>query len=290
MLWIPLVSSMSKLNVLIAYPYLKNEMLRELAPLVESGNCRFLLDSGAFSCDTLGIKITVDDYCKFIDSLPVKPWRYFMLDVVGDPVGTVKNYELMLQRGYKPIPVFTRGSDWQIIEEYYKTTDCIALGGLVSMPLTKKRAFIATAMRHINGRKVHWLGVTNDELVKKFKPYSCDSSSLSSAERFATMKLYMGRGKSVTIGKNGFKGKPDEKILRLIRSWGFSPSELAKSNSWINSGKQSRLHIQVNYHSFVAKMLDFEKHLGTRVFSAIGNEYQGTAICQAFRKLSGCVC
>lgn len=275
-----------KLNLLVAYPYMKKEILNEIDSLVRDGYCRFLLDSGAFSCDTLGIKITVDDYCRFLDELPVKPWRYFMLDVVGDPDGTLRNYEIMLKRGYRPIPVFTRGSDWQIIEEYYKTADCVALGGLVSMPLTKKRQFISTAMRHIKGRKVHWLGVTSDDLIKHFRPYSCDSSGVASAERFATMKLYIGNGKSLTIGKDGFRKRPDNTVLQVIRGWGFDPKALAQSNNWINSSKQSCLHIQVSFHSHVAKMLDFEKHTGTRIFMAICNEYQAIASTQAFRKIA----
>lgn len=102
-------SNTPKLNILIAYPYFNSKIIQELTPLIDEGHCRFLLDSGAFSCDTLGIKITVDDYCRFLDNLPVKPWRYFMLDVVGDPEKTIKNYEIMLSRGYTPIPVFTRG-------------------------------------------------------------------------------------------------------------------------------------------------------------------------------------
>ena len=64
-----------RLNTLIAYPYLKPdavEMLRARADQV-----RFVLDSGAFTAWKSGNPIALDDYCRFIEGLPIKPWRYF---------------------------------------------------------------------------------------------------------------------------------------------------------------------------------------------------------------------
>lgn len=280
-----LITSLPKLNVLVAYPYAKQPILDEVVPLVRAGRCRFLLDSGAFSCDTLGIKVTLDDYCRFIESLPVRPWRYFMLDVVGDPEATWNNYQKMLERGFKPIPVFTRGSDWQLIDEYYKTAEVISLGGLVSMPIGKKRAFIASAMRRIAGRKVHWLGVTNDALVKKYRPYSCDSSSVSCAERFGTLKLYAGRGRSITIGKGEFRTRPSKKVTDLLWSYGINPADLAKKSNWINSPNESCLHIRASFESYIRKSIDFEKTLGTRIFNAIATDYQAIVIAEVFKRL-----
>lgn len=154
------------------------------------------------------------------------------------------------------------------------------------MPLTKKKQFIQTAMRHIKGRKVHWLGVADGELIKHFRPYSCDSSSVAGAERFGNIELYVGNGQSITVKKNIFSRTPDKKILSVIRGYGFNPKDLAKKENWINSTKQSCLHIQVSFNSHIRKALDFEKHTGTRVFMAIGSEKQSIAAVQAFRKIS----
>ncbi len=113
------------LNVLVAYPYVKDGMIKEMTPLINSGHIRWLLDSGAFTAHNSGKDITLDEYCRFLDRLPVKPWRYFMLDVIGNPDATWNNYQKMLSRGYKPVPIFTYGSDLQLVDEYYKTSDYI---------------------------------------------------------------------------------------------------------------------------------------------------------------------
>lgn len=54
-----------KLNLLVAYPYMsqvKIDLIRQ-----NSGVIRFLLDSGAFTAQQLGEKISLDEYCKFIE-------------------------------------------------------------------------------------------------------------------------------------------------------------------------------------------------------------------------------
>lgn len=118
-----------RLNVLVAYPYATPqvvEQLRQCGP-----DLRFLLDSGAFTAWKAGKPIELDDYCRFLEALPVKPWRYFALDVIGDPHGTMRNYEAMLRRGFSPVPIFTRGEDPSVLEDYYKTSDVVGIGGLV---------------------------------------------------------------------------------------------------------------------------------------------------------------
>jgi hypothetical protein len=71
----------------MAFPYIKPDVLRFFQE--RRNELRILIDSGAFTAWKSGKTISVDDYCKFIESLPVKPWRYFTLDVVGDPKGTL---------------------------------------------------------------------------------------------------------------------------------------------------------------------------------------------------------
>lgn len=94
-----------RLNFLVAYPYCKPDVFEVLKN--QTLPYRFLLDSGAFTAHNAGKVITLDDYCRFIEAMPIKPWRYFQLDVVGDPEKTARNYEKMLERGFTPVPVFT---------------------------------------------------------------------------------------------------------------------------------------------------------------------------------------
>ena len=82
---------MDRLNILVAYPYMNPQVIESLR---RCGSwLRFTLDSGAFTAWKAGKPIELDDYCRFLEQLPIKPWRYFTLDVIGNPDGTLKNYE-----------------------------------------------------------------------------------------------------------------------------------------------------------------------------------------------------
>ena len=112
----------SSLNILIAYPYFQKTPDAYIKSLNRvNGKFRFLLDSGAFTAWKAGNEIHIDDYCNFVENLKIKPWRYFTLDKIGDPIGTQKNYEIMLKRGFNPIPIFTRGESLSVLEDFYKT-------------------------------------------------------------------------------------------------------------------------------------------------------------------------
>lgn len=175
-----------KANILVAYPYMKKPMIDLLKQ--NEHRTRFLLDSGAFTAWKAGKPIALDDYCRFIESLPFEPWRYFMLDVIGDPKATLKNYETMLKRGFKPIPIFTRGEDPSVLEDYYKTSDVVAIGGLVGTKGNK--GFVKGIMEKVGKRKVHWLGFTDLNFVKHYKPYSCDASSWNNGAQFGYVTYY----------------------------------------------------------------------------------------------------
>ncbi len=86
-----------KLSCLAAYPYMSPPTVDMLNR--NKDNLRFLLDSGAFTAWKAGKPIALDDYCKFLDTLPFKPWRYFTLDVIGDPKNTLKNRQWIVLAG-----------------------------------------------------------------------------------------------------------------------------------------------------------------------------------------------
>jgi len=72
---------LNKLNLLFSYAYLNGTIIN----LLNNKDINFLLDSGAFSAWKLKKEIKLDDYCKFVESLPFAPWKYFTLDVIGNP-------------------------------------------------------------------------------------------------------------------------------------------------------------------------------------------------------------
>lgn len=247
------------LNILVAYPYLKPDFHKYLH------GTRFLLDSGAFTAWKAGREILLDDYCRFIDDLPTKPWRYFTLDVIGNPDKTMDNYQKMLSRGYNPIPIFTRGEDPAVIDEYYKTTDLIGVGGLVGTKGNK--GFVKGIMEKIGKRKVHWLGFTRFDFIKYYKPYSVDSSSWAGGIRYGVIDVYMGQGRWERIKKVDCRLPIKPEVYKQISVYGFDPDRLAKAGEWRNSKDCILRELPVN--SFVRYSLDVEKRLGTKMFLAV---------------------
>lgn len=250
-----------KLNLLVAYPYMSKQVIQQIKENKDA--IRFVLDSGAFTAWKSGKPIALDDYCRFLDSLPFEPWRYFALDVIGDPHASMKNYETMLKRGYKPVPIFTRGEDPSVLDDYYKTSDVVGIGGLVGTPGNK--GFVNGIMRHVAGRKVHWLGFTSINYVKQYKPYMCDSSSWESGARYATINLYLGNGKFKIIKKTDFQNKPSPVVVEAIEKLGFSVGALAKAESWVGGPSVSR---NLCAASGVQYSSDVEKNLKTKLFLA----------------------
>lgn len=268
-----------KLNLLVAYPYLQGQILDVIRNA--ASDIRLVVDCGAFTAWKAGKSIEVDDYCRFLESLPVTPWRYFALDVVGGPEGTLRNYEAMRRRGFRPVPIFTRGEDPAVLEHYYETSDLVGVGGLVG---TKgNTGFVNGIMRRIGSRKVHLLGFTRVEFLRAYRPYMCDASSWESGARFAAWKLYMGRGEFRTVGKGDFAQRPDTRVASVIRSYGIDPTELRRQAAW--HGKYS-LNRYICAASGVAFSLDVQRNLGTLVFLAVSAAGGAPLLVNAYRYLT----
>lgn len=262
-------TNLPKLNILVAYPYFTKELIKLIAGFEEKypGVMRLFVDSGAFTAHTTGKVITLDDYCNFINKLPVKPWRYFALDVIGNEVKTISNLKEMYNRGLKPVPVYTFNQDPEDIEYYYTLNDFIGYGGLVGQKqsATVKHG-IDKVLRIANGRKVHLLGYTSMPWIKKFKPYSCDSSSYSSAQRYGDISLYMGNGIMKKLDRKSIQTKPNEIILSKIKSLGYKPSDLTDKEQW-KGGKS--IITRLTTSSWVKMSHECEKYIGTKIFLAV---------------------
>lgn len=226
---------------------------------------RFVLDSGAFTAWKSGQSIELYEYCNFIKSLPFKPWRYFALDVIGNPHATMQNYKNMLKENLNPIPVFTRGEDPRVLNEYYKTSDVVGIGGLVGTEGNK--GFVKGIMKMAAGRKVHLLGFTSLPFLKALRPYMADSSSWLSSLRYAQSPLYLGQGAPVIMLKKSTIRKQvlDSKIRNAIRQLRLEPEDLLNPANW-NGG--TSISGKLAARSMVRLSYDVEKNLGTHLFLA----------------------
>lgn len=257
----------NKLNLLVAYPYCKADVVEKIAENQESMD--FLLDSGAFTAWKLGKPIQLEDYCRFIETLPIKPWRYFALDVIGNAKASEENYLRMLDRGLRPIPIFTRGESPAMLEKYYETSDVVGIGGLVG---TQGNAgFVKGIMKIVGKRKVHWLGFNKKEFIAHYRPYMCDSSSWSGAIRYGQLSIYDKRGRFIRIQKSDFTKAPSQELIRIIDEYGLDIRDFGKTEQWTNRAPATML-FKATCRSWTKYQADLEKTLGTKFFLACGNK------------------
>lgn len=257
-----------KLNLLVAKPYLKKdviEFLREVAPDV-----KVLLDSGAFTDWKKGKETSIDEFMKFLTDLQFIPWRYFTLDVIGNEKRTLENLDILYTNGFKPVPIFTRGADPKIINKFYELSDLIGIGGLVGTQGNK--GFVKGIMNHIGDKKVHWLGFGNNDYLAHYKPFSVDSSSWSSGVRYGTLQLYFGNGRWKNFKRDDFNKKPSQEVINLFRQYEEDPLQLRFQQEWTNIGNfEKKLLPRLGMKAWAKYQIEIEQKLGVKFFLSCGS-------------------
>lgn len=253
---------MNELNILTTPGYWdqrKQNLIEALGSQV-----RLLIDSGAFAAWKHGKPAILADYIAFLRQMEYKPWGYFNLDVVGDPVASWRNYNLMLDAGLRPIPIFTRGASLDELDRYYESTDIVAVGGLVGT--TRANGYLRHFMDAVAGRQVHWLGVASPALLRYYKPYSCDSSSAQAAARYGSLHLYLGKGRFKNIAKTDARQRIPADLWGTIESYGYAPRDLGAEANW--RGKNA-IAWSLSAASRVRYAMESAETFGTMVFLAV---------------------
>lgn len=266
-----------RLNILVAYPYCTPRVIDFIKEHQDA--VRFIVDSGAFTAWKGGKPVQMDDYCRFLEGLRVEPWHYFALDEIGDAEKTYTNFLEMRRRGFKPVPIFTRGERPERLEDYYGHSKLVAVGGLVGT--FRARGFLNGIMKRINGRQVHWFGFADTQYLKTYRPFSCDTSVFESGARYGRLRLYMGSGRFSETNRPMFAKKPPIEIMRRVEQLGFDPGLLAKEGSWRRGHSVVR---RLCAASAVAYMLDVQKNLGTYLFAAYAANEFGMQLVEAYRR------
>lgn len=182
----------------------------------------FLLDSGAFTFFSRGHNnidwdAYVDRYADFIIKNKVE--KFFELDI-----DKLVGYEKVLQLrerlekrvGRQCIPVWHifRGKDnfLEMCDKY----KYVAIGGIVSKEITTDQYPMFTWLineAHKRGCKIHGLGFTNLEGMKKYKFDSVDSTSWTTGNRFGAIYRFNGKTLDKFGKKNGQRLKDYYKVL-----------------------------------------------------------------------------
>jgi hypothetical protein len=161
---------------------------------------KVFLDSGAFSAFTLGVSISVAEYCDYIkrnsDILRVENGISMasVLDGIGDPLQTWRNQLEMEARGVRPLPCFHAGEDEKYLDYYVKNYEYITLGGMVGTSTKQLKIWLDRVWsKHLldgSGRakiKVHGFGITAVPIMEDYPWHSCDSSSWIQSAAFGNI-------------------------------------------------------------------------------------------------------
>ncbi len=151
---------------------------------------KIFLDSGAFSSFTLGVKIDLPGYVRYIqenDDIIARDDGVVLasvLDGIGDPQETLDNQKEMERLGFSPLPCFHAGEDESFLEYYVKNYEYITLGGMVRSSPQQLMIWLDRMWEKYltdgSGRprlKVHGFGITSVPLMKRYPWWSCDSST-----------------------------------------------------------------------------------------------------------------
>ena len=258
---------MSKVPILVSFAYMKNSLVE----ILNANKDRFeiILDSGAYTAFNTGRTISLDDYMAFLKDLPFPVEFYFTLDSIGNPATTESNLLKLYERGYKPVPVFTRGQVRKDFERYSQT-GLVGVGGIAGTD--DNMSYLSALYRDgiiTDKDKVHWLGFWDRDYVLHFRPYSCDTQSWMSAARFGRAWIYENR-KLVTFSRaNCFTPA----VKRFCDRYSIDVGELKQDRNWRWDKKDAGLSQIVQALAALEYVKMIREKIGTRIYLACsGNQ------------------
>lgn len=227
-----------------------------------------LLDSGAYTAFKSKKEINLEDYCSFVKNPPFKLWRYFALDKIGDSKATDRNLQIMLDKGLKPIPVFQRGQPLDKLYELLGKFDLVGIGGVAGT--NDRNSYLKWILQRpdIDKQRLHLLGVLNIDIIKQYRPYSCDSSFLVFAPKFATITYYDPISNSLKrIGRE---------IISNKKLMGALPTKIQEglmtADGWIHSTKliANNAHLKASLF-FAIKLAQYLENVNCKLFLIFPN-------------------
>lgn len=175
---------------------------------------RILADSGAWSHFRSGKKLTMDDYCKWLDKWQHAITHYVNMDVIGDGQKSYDNWIEMRKRGYNPLPVYHASTSIKFLEKYLESgADYLCLGAIARMNTEYRISNLDLIwanhlVEHKTGMpivKVHGFGLTSLRIMVRYPWYSVDSTSWAYAARNGMMFIARKIGGEFKYGEQSYK-------------------------------------------------------------------------------------
>ena len=181
-------------------------------------DCDVLIDSGAFSLYTRGVKINLNEYKDFIiqyqkdHESKINSLNFINLDKIGDSKESWNNQHKLEKIGVNPIPVVHQyGFKKKYLDKAMKEYPFFALGGmwgrsrkLDTIPWLEYvfKEIMIWVKKGNKLPKIHLLGIGSKSVLMKFPAYSCDNTNWMTLTQYGFSKFL-----KIPIPKSGKKPK-----------------------------------------------------------------------------------
>lgn len=154
-----------------------------------------MLDSGAFSAFSMGVKIDLQEYIEFIKKHQKVLDVYINLDDIKDPAKSWENQREMEKQGLHPMPVYHVGEDSKYLDMCLADYEYFGIGGAALASADTRRNAYDTIFSIVcpasNGylptHKIHGFGMTSFDLMLRYPWYSVDSTTWVLTGRFGSI-------------------------------------------------------------------------------------------------------
>jgi len=167
-----------------------------------------VLDSGAYSAYTRGIKLSATEYAEFITRWGNYFEGYFGLDVIGDFDRTWDNQDYLESQGLAPIPVFHYGEPLETLRIITRQYKRIGVGGMVPVSNSSLDKWLPSVFFDKDGRErfpgiqFHALGLTTKLLLEKYPWDSADSTKWLIGRKFGEVMTGSGNRRMAKVGED----------------------------------------------------------------------------------------
>lgn len=271
------ISNNTHLNILASFAYLgKSKPFTELIFNLSKNNvANIMIDSGAFTLFNAKKNeswLNLDGYCKFLDIYGHLCEKYVMLDVIGDDDKSKINYELMIQRGFNPMFVFTMAdNDYRYLKEaVIKNPNVCVAGGVTTKGDWMTKRFQDVYLK--TNAKIHGLGYVTYPKIFQLPLKSVDSSSWIQASQVYGIINFFDNGLKSLSYKDILtkKKKIPEKLMIILEKIKISPKIFSDLNNHKGSKSIANLCGVIAYIEYQK----LSKRLGVDLFLAAANELQ----------------
>lgn len=211
-------------RVLMSYAYAKKFTAEDFATV---DHADVIADSGAFTAANSGKPIDHNKYLEWLTTHAHTVRFAFSLDSIGDHQTSTTNYlhgRDVVDGRVQLVPTWHIGSPWEVLEDYCKMTDYVAIGGAVRAFRAKMSLLRVCRQAHdIAARtdtRLHGLGLTGFRVMRWLPWASVDSSSWSISARLPYLYLANSQGRLKSLNY----GRPmTEDQRELVRQYGGDP-------------------------------------------------------------------